>query len=96
MRYYREPSAPSSVTQITSLEPIAVLRERYLRDDVACGIHSYTLCGGEQKSILPSSGSLEHPGYPAGHFVLLDTNIFLAYDNLHGSSTPARSYRNVK
>ncbi|KAI0758758.1 RNB-domain-containing protein [Fomes fomentarius] len=61
---------------------IKVLRERYLRDDVVCGIHSCKLCASEQDTALPSSGSLKHPSFPDGHFVLPDTNIFLAQMDL--------------
>ncbi|PIL25685.1 hypothetical protein GSI_11435 [Ganoderma sinense ZZ0214-1] len=58
---------------------IKVLRERYLRDDVACGIHSCSLCASQsQDAVLPSSGSLDHPSFPTGHFVLPDTNVFLS------------------
>ena len=58
-----------------------VLRERYLRDDVACGIHSCSLCAS-QDAVLSSSGSLDHPSFPAGHFVLPDTNVFLSQVSL--------------
>ncbi|RDX49603.1 RNB-domain-containing protein [Lentinus brumalis] len=61
---------------------IKVLRERYLRDDVSCGIHSCQVCASEQESVLPSSGSLEHPSFPNGHFLLPDTNIFLSQMDL--------------
>ncbi|KAI1791379.1 RNB-domain-containing protein [Ganoderma leucocontextum] len=64
---------------------IKVLRERYLRDDVACGIHSCSLCA-TQDAVLPSSGSLDHPSFPTGHFVLPDTNIFLSQMDLMESS----------
>ncbi|TBU24927.1 RNB-domain-containing protein [Dichomitus squalens] len=61
---------------------VKVLRERYLRDDVACGMHSCTLCASSQDAVLPSSGSLDHPSFPSGHFVLPDTNIFLSQMDL--------------
>ncbi|GJE98679.1 RNB-domain-containing protein [Phanerochaete sordida] len=63
---------------------IKVLRERYLRDDVSCGIHSCRECASidESKPTLPSSGSLEHSSFANGHFVLPDTNVFLAQMDL--------------
>ncbi|OSD00737.1 RNB-domain-containing protein [Trametes coccinea BRFM310] len=62
---------------------IKVLRERYLRDDVACGIHSCGLCAHEQDVLLPSSGSFEHASFANnGHFVLPDTNVFLSQMDL--------------
>lgn len=63
---------------------IKVLRERYLRDDVSCGIHSCRECASiaESSPTLPSSGSLEHSSFPNGHFVLPDTNVFLAQMDL--------------
>ena len=57
------------------------MRERYLRDDVSCGIHSCRECASTSTSTpstLPSSGSLEHTLFPNGHFVLPDTNVFLS------------------
>ncbi|KIP12193.1 hypothetical protein PHLGIDRAFT_98579 [Phlebiopsis gigantea 11061_1 CR5-6] len=67
---------------------IKVLRERYLRDDVSCGIHSCRECAAveDAKPTLPSSGSTEHPTFPNGHFVLPDTNVFLAQMDLIESS----------
>lgn len=65
-----------------------MLRERYLRDDVSCGIHSCQVCASEQESVLPSSGSLEHSSFPNGHFLLPDTNIFLSQVGLHKFSAP--------
>lgn len=53
-----------------------VLRERYLRDDVACGIEGCGICPTSAEEILPSSGHA-HELYPKGHFVLPDTNVFL-------------------
>ena len=63
----------------------AVLRERYLRDDVACGIHNCRECASTStstSSTLPASGSLEHSLFPGGHFVLPDTNVFLSQMDL--------------
>ncbi|KAI0683293.1 RNB-domain-containing protein [Cytidiella melzeri] len=67
---------------------IKVLRERYLRDDVGCGIQSCSVCLSSQDAAvplshtLPASGSVDHPSFPNGHFVLPDTNIFLAQMDL--------------
>jgi exosome complex exonuclease DIS3/RRP44 len=51
-----------------------VLRERYLRDDIACGIIG--LCDSPNPT-LPARGDLSHPSFPDGHFLLPDTNVFL-------------------
>ncbi|KAG8856923.1 exosome catalytic subunit dis3 [Tulasnella sp. 330] len=62
---------------------VKVLRERYLRDDVACGIKSCSLCSeqyeasGSQEPSLPPAGHRKHSQFPQGHFILPDTNIFL-------------------
>ncbi|KAG8995141.1 exosome catalytic subunit dis3 [Tulasnella sp. JGI-2019a] len=60
---------------------VKVLRERYLRDDVPCGIKSCSLCDyddqGSQQPSLPPLGHRKHTHYPQGHFILPDTNIFL-------------------
>lgn len=71
--------APTSQTCSSDVR-CTVLRERYLRDDVSCGIHSCRECASidEAKPTLPSSGSLEHSSFLSGHFVLPDTNVFLA------------------
>ncbi|KAH9927369.1 RNB-domain-containing protein [Amylocystis lapponica] len=61
---------------------IKVLRERYLRDDVGCGIHSCSLCDPTSESLLPAPGSLEHANFPDGHFLLPDTNVFLSQMDL--------------
>ncbi|KAH9911776.1 RNB-domain-containing protein [Epithele typhae] len=66
---------------------IKVLRERYLRDDVACGIHSCGICTSDKDVVLPSSGSLGHPSFPDGHFIIPDTNIFLGQMDLMESSS---------
>ena len=67
---------------------ISVLRERYLRDDVGCGIDNCTLCPDSSDGPLPASGSQCHPSYPHGHFVLPDTNVFLG----QVGSNPSLSY----
>ncbi|KAH9834605.1 RNB-domain-containing protein [Rhodofomes roseus] len=61
---------------------IKVLRERYLRDDVGCGIDGCSVCHDLRDFSLPSSGSSAHAQYPNGHFVLPDTNVFLAQMDL--------------
>ncbi|KAF9266998.1 RNB-domain-containing protein [Marasmius fiardii PR-910] len=61
---------------------IKVLRERYLRDDVACGIEGCRECPTTSEKILPSNGDQRHQLYPNGHFVLPDTNVFLAQMDL--------------
>jgi len=63
-----------------------VLRERYLRDDVGCGIEGCGICPSTTKEILPASGDLQHKVFPKGHFVLPDTNVFLAQMDLMESS----------
>ncbi|EKM52263.1 uncharacterized protein PHACADRAFT_211534 [Phanerochaete carnosa HHB-10118-sp] len=86
----KRPRADAVVTQRRFFKKTArgkvikVLRERYLRDDVSCGIHSCRQCASieESKPTLPSSGSLDHSSFPNGHFVLPDTNVFLAQMDL--------------
>jgi hypothetical protein len=56
------------------LMPFLVLRERYLRDDIACGIIG--LCDSPNPT-LPARGDLSHANFPNGHFLLPDTNVFL-------------------
>ncbi|KAG2013854.1 mitotic control protein dis3 [Coprinopsis cinerea AmutBmut pab1-1] len=64
---------------------IKVLRERYLRDDVGCGIQNCRSCAD---SCTPSSNQLteatrdEYPSFPDGHFVMPDTNVFLSQMDL--------------
>jgi exosome complex exonuclease DIS3/RRP44 len=55
-----------------------VIRERYLRDDVSCGIEKCRECISSPGSRLPFSGAANHKLFPNGHFVLPDTNVFLA------------------
>ena len=63
-----------------------VLRERYLRDDVECGVQDCQQCASTSNSTttptLPSSGALDHLSFPSGHFILPDTNVFLAQMDL--------------
>lgn len=63
-----------------------VLRERYLRDDVACGIEACAVCPSTTEQTLPVVGDLGHELFPKGHFVLPDTNVFLAQMDLMESS----------
>ena len=71
-----------------------VLRERYLRDDVACGIEKCRSCSElPGTSILPPSGDQLHPLFPNGHFVLPDTNVFLSQVSSFGLSLVLKSDR---
>ena len=63
-----------------------VLRERYLRDDVACGVERCNLCPRTKEELLSSSGDKTHKLYPNGHFILPDTNVFLAQMDLMESN----------
>ncbi|KAL0954735.1 hypothetical protein HGRIS_003688 [Hohenbuehelia grisea] len=69
---------------------IKVLRERYLRTDVVCGISGCPVCPESPSTssleYLPSSGDTTHPNYANGHLILPDTNIFLAQMDLLESS----------
>ncbi|KAF4596181.1 exosome catalytic subunit dis3 [Pleurotus pulmonarius] len=75
---------------------IKVLRERYLRTDVSCGVQYCSSCSqldhfseGPSKSPsepLPQFGDKSHISFPDGHFVLPDSNIFLAQMDLLESS----------
>ncbi|KAG9076259.1 exosome catalytic subunit dis3, partial [Ceratobasidium sp. UAMH 11750] len=58
---------------------LKVLRERYVRDDIACGIDGCRTCAGftHPDGGLPPTGDLTHSAYPAGHFIVPDTNVFL-------------------
>ncbi|KAL0580474.1 exosome catalytic subunit dis3 [Marasmius crinis-equi] len=61
---------------------IKVLRERYLRDDVGCGIEGCRECPNTTEELLPLNGDQKHQLYPNGHFILPDTNVFLAQMDL--------------
>ncbi|CCA72877.1 probable DIS3 3`-5` exoribonuclease required for 3` end formation of 5.8S rRNA [Serendipita indica DSM 11827] len=56
---------------------IKVLRERYLRDDIPCGINECPYCITQQSRPLSLAVAARHSDYPAGHYVIPDTNIFL-------------------
>ncbi|KAH7908909.1 hypothetical protein BJ138DRAFT_1156546 [Hygrophoropsis aurantiaca] len=60
---------------------IKVLRERYLRDDVACGIVNCSACASPSTT-LSYQGDLTHQKFPNGHYVLPDTNVFLSQMDL--------------
>jgi exosome complex exonuclease DIS3/RRP44 len=58
----------------------SVLRERYLRDDVSCGIQGCIACHSPLGHTLPGAGA-PHPSFANGHLILPDTNIFLSQVN---------------
>ena len=66
------------VPEMTDFSCILVLRERYLRNDVSCGIQACRGCEPESLSALPMIGEMSHPSFVDGHFVLPDTNVFLS------------------
>lgn len=66
----------------TQLTYSIVLRERYLRDDVSCGIQDCSLCDPSFGPTLPSNGAFEHSLFSNGHFVIPDTNVFLSQVSL--------------
>ncbi|KAF8442330.1 RNB-domain-containing protein [Boletus edulis BED1] len=61
---------------------IKVLRERYLRDDIYCGIIACRICAGAVNPVLPAAGDTTHKQFTTGHYVLPDTNIFLSQMDL--------------
>ncbi|EPQ56056.1 RNB-domain-containing protein [Gloeophyllum trabeum ATCC 11539] len=63
---------------------IKVLRERYLRDDVGCGIQGCHACA--ELGNLPPAGETGHSAFPMGHFLLPDTNVFLSQMDLMESN----------
>ncbi|EJD04795.1 RNB-domain-containing protein [Fomitiporia mediterranea MF3/22] len=77
---------------------LKVLRERYLRDDVSCGIEGCSACSllvssssftsSTSPALLPFYGItvLEHRSFGNKHFVLPDTNVFLHQMDLFESS----------
>lgn len=84
----KRPRAEAVVTQRKFFKKTArgkvikVLRERYLRDDVGCGIQHCSVCAGSSADVLPASGDLRHQLFPEGHFILPDTNVFLSQMDL--------------
>ncbi|KAI0262886.1 hypothetical protein BC834DRAFT_889464 [Gloeopeniophorella convolvens] len=70
---------------------VKVIRERYLREDVFCGIEGCRECSSASVPHLPINGAANHGSFPGGHFVLPDTNVFLSQMDLMESthfSTP--------
>ena len=70
--------------------PPLVLRERYLRDDVGCGVQDCRECTSEDA--LPLNTRLQHSKFPQAHFIVPDTNVFLSQvrytvDNMNTFST---------
>lgn len=61
---------------------IKVLRERYLRDDVSCGLHLCKACTIAPNAAIKPSPASEYAGFPNGHYVLPDTNVFLSQMDL--------------
>ncbi|KAH7884979.1 hypothetical protein F5I97DRAFT_1937308 [Phlebopus sp. FC_14] len=61
---------------------VKVLRERYLRDDIYCGIRQCRICPGHADAVLPASGDATHTTFSTGHYVLPDTNVFLSQMDL--------------
>lgn len=54
-----------------------VVRERYLRVDIPCGLSFCTLCDNQQPRLLSLKSSPRHHSFPNDHFILPDTNVFL-------------------
>ncbi|KAG2063668.1 RNB-domain-containing protein [Suillus decipiens] len=61
---------------------IKVLRERYLRDDISCGVDGCRACNTTTQTVLSRSGDTTHKSFPTGHYILPDTNVFLAQMDL--------------
>ncbi|KAG1859384.1 hypothetical protein C8R48DRAFT_774721 [Suillus tomentosus] len=55
-----------------------ILRERYLQDDISCGINGCRACDTTAQTVLSHSGDTTHKDFPTGHYILPDTNVFLA------------------
>lgn len=59
----------------------SVLRERYVRSDIPCGLVSCDVCEDfpGQKNVLPRTGYTKHARFTgrSGHFLVVDTNIVL-------------------
>ncbi|KAL9693559.1 hypothetical protein quinque_012844 [Culex quinquefasciatus] len=57
---------------------IKVVREHYLRDDIACGIGSCGLCStSEGRTLLDEAPQPGSSAFTAPHYLMLDTNIIL-------------------
>jgi exosome complex exonuclease DIS3/RRP44 len=61
------------------LSRFAVIKERYLRDDIACGSAYCSACGAleHQKRVLHAAGFGGSDLLKEGHYVVPDTNAFL-------------------
>lgn len=68
----------STPFRVKASKKFLVIRERYLRDDVSCGIEKCRECISSPALHLPFGGAVDHRLFPQGHFVLPDTNVFLA------------------
>lgn len=57
----------------------SVIKERYLRDDIACGSAYCSACAGldGQKRVLSAAGFGGSALLPQGHYIVPDTNAFL-------------------
>ncbi|KDQ11177.1 hypothetical protein BOTBODRAFT_68089 [Botryobasidium botryosum FD-172 SS1] len=66
---------------------IKVLRERYLREEVGCGIEKCTLCESHRGSRPLISGGGGHKIYPPNHFLLPGANTFLQQMDLFECSS---------
>ncbi|KAG8814310.1 exosome catalytic subunit dis3, partial [Serendipita sp. 399] len=60
----------------------AVLRERYLRDDVPCGIEQCTICPSSEQRPLSLGSIVPHSAYRYGHLIIPDTNVLLGQMDL--------------
>ena len=58
-----------------------VFRERYLRNDVSCGIQGCQECEPETSSASPMVGEW-HPSFLDDHFVLPNSNVFFSPSKL--------------
>jgi exosome complex exonuclease DIS3/RRP44 len=88
IRVLKRPKSEAVITQRKFFKKTAkgkvikVLRERYLRNDVSCGIQACRECEPESLTALPMIGEMGHPSFVDGHFVLPDTNVFLSQMDL--------------
>lgn len=67
---------------------LKVVREHYLRDDVACGVPACPLCEGEppQRGLQAAPSCPASPLVPGPHYLLLDTNVVLHQVRLEAGS----------
>lgn len=60
---------------------VAVLRERYVRDDIPCGFAGCALCAEFPgfRPVLPERGYARHSKFNGknGHWLVIDTNVVL-------------------